>query len=127
MSLVRFAPLLLLVTPAMAHAQSAAMPVSTFLTKADALKKKGPMALFSSDLKLLTNQVKADAALVRQERLASKAAGKRPAFCPPEGGTRLTDKDILAAMEAVPAAQRRATSTKDALRAFLVRRHPCPA
>lgn len=105
---------------------ASAMPVATFLTKAEALKKKGPLALLSGDLKLLTNQVKSDAGKIREERLAAKAAGK-PTFCPPERGTRLTDKDILAAMEAVPASERARTDTRSALRAFLVRRHPCAA
>ena len=106
---------------------AAAMPVSTFLTKAEALQKKGALAMFSGDLKLLTRQVKADAAQIRAERLAARAAGKRTAFCPPEAGTKLTDKDVLTAMQAVPAAERARTTTKEALRAFLVRRHPCPA
>lgn len=104
---------------------AAAMPVSTFLTKAAALKKKGPLALLSSDLKLLTNQVKADAGKIREERLAAKAAGRPTAFCPPESGTKLSDKDILAAMEAVPSGQRATTDTRSALRDFLARRHPC--
>lgn len=104
---------------------AAAMPVSTFLTKAEALKKKGPLAMFSGDLKLLTNQVKGDAGKIREERLAAKAAGKPTAFCPPESGAKLTDKDILAAMQAVPAADRARTDTRIALRNFLSRRHPC--
>ncbi|MEO7635226.1 MAG: hypothetical protein ABIS38_06225 [Sphingomicrobium sp.] len=102
-----------------------AMPVATFLTKAEALKKKGPLALFSGDLKLLTNQVKADAGKIREERLAAKAAGKPTAFCPPEGGSKLTDKDILAAMQGVPAADRARTDSRLALRNFLARRYPC--
>ena len=106
-------------------AAASAMPVSTFLNKANALKKKGPLAMFSGDLKLLMTQVKTDAGELRSERLAAKAAGTRPAFCPPEGGAKLTDKDILVAMEAVPAAQRMSTSTKDALKGYLARRHPC--
>lgn len=123
MSTIRLAPLLLLGMSAAATAQS--MPVSNFLTKSEALQKKGPLALFSGDLKLLMAQVKADAAAIRAERLAAKAAGKPTAFCPPAAGTTLTDKDILAAMQEVPPARRAATSTRDALKAFLIRRHPC--
>ena len=103
----------------------AAMPVSAFLTKAHALQKKGPLAMLSGDLKLLTRQIKADAGKIREERLAAKAAGKPAAFCPPEGGAKLKDKDILAAMEAVPASERARTDTRVALRNFLARRHPC--
>lgn len=112
---------------ALLSSAATAMPVATFLTKVEALKKKGPLALFSGDVKLLTNQIKSDASKIREERLAAKAAGRPPAFCPPESGTRLSDKDILAAMEAVPAVERSRTDTRVALRNFLVRRHPCRA
>ena len=70
--------------------------------QADKLKKKGPLAMFSGDLKLLMNQVKADAGQIRAKRLAAKAAGRPTAFCPPDGGVKLTDRDILVAMRAVP-------------------------
>lgn len=101
------------------------MSVATFLGKAESLKKKGPLALFSGDIKLLMNRIKGDAAALRSERLAAEAAGNRPAFCPPAGGVKLGDKDIIVAMEAVPAAQRSRTSTKDALRVYMARRFPC--
>ena len=104
---------------------AAAMPVSAFMAKAEALQKKGPLALFSGDLKLLTNQVKADAASIRAERKAAEAAGKRLNHCPPEAGVKLSDKDVLAAMQAVPPAERARTSTRAALAAYLARRFPC--
>ena len=104
---------------------ASAMPVSTFLTKADALQKKGPMALFSSDLKLLTNQIKRDAGELRAENKAAEAAGRRKTYCTPAAGVKLTNRDILAIMNAVPPAQRAATHTKDALRAYFARRFPC--
>ncbi len=106
-------------------APASAMSVQAFLTKAEALKKKGPLALFSSDMKLLKNQILADAGELRTERLAAAAAGRATAFCPPEGGIKLSDKDIVAAMEAVPPAQRASTHTKAALRTYFSRRFPC--
>ena len=102
----------------------AAMPVATFLQKADRLEKKGPLALFSGDLKLLTNQIKADFGSLRSERLATKAAGKPTAWCPPEK-VAMTDKDVMGAMRAVPPAARAQTDTRAALRAMLIRRYPC--
>lgn len=107
-------------------AAAPAMPASTFIVKAEKLKAKGPLAMFSGDLKLLMNQVKADLAEIRSERLAAKAAGRPTAFCPPDAGAKLSDKDILAAMQSVPPAKRPATSTKEALTAFMARRYPCP-
>ncbi len=61
---------------ALAPVAAAAMPVSTFLAKADKLKKKGPLAMFSGDIKLLMGQVKTDAAELRAENKAAEAAGK---------------------------------------------------
>ena len=103
----------------------AAMPVSTFLTKAETLQKKGALAMFSGDLKLLMKQIKTDAAQLRAENKALVAAGRQKAYCTPDGGVKLTNRDILAAMNAVPTAQRAATPTKTALRAYFARRFPC--
>ena len=108
-------------------AAASAMPVSTFLGKAEGLKKKGPLALFSGDLKLLTNEIKANSGQLRAENLAAVKAGRPKAYCTPEKGVSLSDKDILDAMQAVPAPQRASTSTRDALRAYLARRYPCRA
>ena len=103
-----------------------AMPVATFLGKAEGLKKKGPLALFSGDLKLLTNEIKANSLQLRAENQAAVKAGRPKTYCTPGTGVSLTDKDILAAMQAVPPQQRASTSTKDAMRAYLARRFPCP-
>lgn len=123
MAMIRLVPLLLFAAPAVAGAQW--MPVGTFIAKADALQRKGPLALFSNDLKRLTQQIKADFTGLRSERLAAEAAGTTTAFCPPAAGVKLTDKDILSAMQAVPAERRVSTSTREALKTFLARRYPC--
>lgn len=104
---------------------AAAMPVSTFLTKADAVQKKGALAIFSSDLKLLLNQIKQDSAALRAENVAANAAGRTKLYCTPPGGVRLSNKDIIVAMREVPAPRRATTKTKDALRAYFARRFPC--
>ena len=108
-------------------ASAAAMPVSTFLAKADKLQKKGALAMFSGDLKLLTGQVKTDAAELRAENKAAAAAGRQKAYCTPAAGVKLSDRDILVAMQAVPPVERARTSTKAALRSYFTRRYPCPA
>lgn len=105
---------------------ASAMSVSTFLAKAEALKAKGPLALFSSDLKLLMRQVKADAAALAAENKAAEAARRPKAYCTPAVGVTMNEKDVLAAMQAVPASERPTTDTKAALRAHLTRRYPCP-
>ena len=50
------------------------MPVSTFLAKADALKAKGPLALFSSDIGVLKKEVEAAAVSYRGDRKAAIAS-----------------------------------------------------
>ena len=112
---------------ALAPVAATAMPVSTFLAKADKLQNKGPLAMFSGDLKLLMSQIKTDAAELRAENKAAAAAGKPKAYCTAPGGVKMSNRDILSAMNAVPPAQRARTSTKDALRAYFARRFPCPA
>ena len=107
-------------------ASAASMSVATFLQKSEALKKKGPLALLSGDLKLLTNQIKGDSVALRSENQALAAAKKSKAYCTPEG-FRMDEKGIMEAMIAVPAERRASTSTKAALRNYLARRHPCPA
>jgi hypothetical protein len=111
---------------ALAPFAATAMPVSTFLAKADKLQSKGPLAMFSRDLKLLMGQIKTDAAELRAENKAADAAGKPKAYCTAPGGVRMSNRDILSAMQAVPPAQRARTSTKDALRTYFARRFPCP-
>jgi hypothetical protein len=118
--------LLIAVVLGAAPAAAQAMPLATFLAKADALQRKGPMAIFSSDLKLLTNQIKRDAGELRAENKAAEAAGSQKSYCTPAGGVKLTNRDILGAMNAVPPTQRARTETKDALRAYFARRFPCP-
>lgn len=106
-------------------APASAMTVQLFLEKAQTLQKKGPLALFSSDLSLLKKQVTADLTEIRKQRRAAEAARRPTGFCPPAGGVKMTDKDVVSAMEAVPPAQRASTSTMAALRAYFGRRFPC--
>jgi hypothetical protein len=123
MTIRYFAALALIAVPAAASA----MPVSTFLAKAEALKGKGAFAVFSSDLKLLMRQVKSDAAALGAENKAAEAAHRSKAYCTPAGGAKMGQKEVMDAMQSVPAAQRARTDSKDALRAWLAKHHPCPA
>jgi hypothetical protein len=104
---------------------ASAMDVATWLAKADALQAKGAGALLSKDYRLLQSEIKSNAAALKAEREAAKAAGRRPAYCPP-GKVSLNSDEVIAMMRAVPAAQRPAMQVKDALRAGLARKHPCP-
>lgn len=102
-----------------------AMDVATFLVKADALQKKGMMALMSSDYKALKKEIVAHSQALRAERLAAERTGRKPAYCPPAKQGGLNSSEILAAFRSIPAPQRARTDVKDALRALLARKYPC--
>jgi hypothetical protein len=101
-----------------------AMDVATWLTRAEALKAKGVLALASRDYKVLEGEIRTNAAALKQERLAAQAAGRRPAYCPP-GKADLTSDEVFAGFSAVPVAQRARTPVIDALRTTLARKYPC--
>lgn len=104
-----------------------AMTVAVFLEKADALKSRGALAMFSSDLGLLKSEVRTASAALRAERLAAERAGRRPAFCPPRAGGRLDSDELLRHFQSIPPAQRSRMQVRDGLRSLLVRKYPCPA
>jgi hypothetical protein len=108
-------------------APAQAMDVAAFLHKADALEKKGMMALFSSDYKLLKGEVEAASGQLRAERLAAEKAGRRPAYCPGRAAGGLNSNELLAHLRTIPAAQRPGVAMKDALRDLYARKYPCPA
>lgn len=118
--------LLLIALPATAL-QAQSMTVATFLAKADALQKKGPLALLSSDLGLLKKEAQNAALSLRQERLAAKSAGRRQAFCPPEKGASLGTNDVLGHFRSIPPAQRSRVQVRDAMRSLMAKKFPCPA
>lgn len=103
---------------------ASAMPVSTFIQKAAAMKARGPLAAFSGDVGLLKRQVQQDGQQLKVENKALEAAGKRKHYCAPEGAA-LTLKDIMSAVNAVPPAERSRTTTKQAFRNYIALRHPC--
>jgi hypothetical protein len=125
--MLKYCFVLLLAAAPLGALQAQSMPVSQFLGKAEALKKKGPLALFSSDLKLLKAEIQKSGASLRAERLAAKAAGRRQAFCPPEGPASLNSEEVLNHMRSIPAAQRPRMPVREAMRGLMARKYPCPA
>lgn len=115
--------LALLVVPATA---ASAMPVSEFVIKANALEKKGPMALFASDFRLLKKEgSSATSGAIREERAAVKA-GRKPTMCfPKNNNISLGTGEVLGHMRAASAVQRD-MSVKDAMADLLRKKYPCP-
>jgi hypothetical protein len=117
---------ILLAAAPVTAAQAQTMTVADFLAKAEALKKKGAMALLSSDVGKLKNEITNSGKELRAERMAAKAAGRKPAFCPPEGGTKLNSNELLAYFASIPPAQR-GMSVKAGFAGLMRKKFPCPA
>jgi hypothetical protein len=125
MSIIRVVPLVLFALPAAATAQS--MNAETFYKKASVLQAKGPMALFSSDLKLVMNEGKAAAGKAREARLAAVRAGHKPRYCPPESSKGMNSDEYMKGIAAIPAAERARIDMTEATTRILARKFPCPA
>lgn len=116
--------LTLVVLPATAQAMS----VAEFLAKANALKAKGLMAIGSPDIGLLKTEMETIGAAYRTDVEGARAAGRTPHSCPPPKGSakaKLGGKAFLADLQAIPPAQARTTSMKDAFYAIMRKRFPC--
>ena len=103
-----------------------AQDVATFLVRVDRLIARGPFALLSRDFYRLKALVEADGDVLKEEFAHEHATGRATAFCPPaKGKPRVGKHEYLAALRAVPVAQRTTTDTKDVLRTVLERKYPC--
>ena len=109
--------------PGTAHAQS--MNAEAFYKKALALKAKGPLAIMSREVRPLIREAKAAGLKARATRMAAKAAGRKPRYCPPEGSKRLGHKEFLNGMGAIPLAERARIDMTEAMTRVLVAKFPC--
>jgi hypothetical protein len=118
---------LFLIAAPVAAAEAQNMPVSKFLAKADALKKKGPLALLSGDLKVLKTEINNSATVYAKDVGAARKAGKLTHSCP-AAGTKLSlnSDELLAYFNSIPPAQRN-MSVKTAFYGLMAKRYPCPA
>lgn len=116
---------LMFVTMLTLAAPASAMPVAEMIAKADALEKKGMMAMFSPDLKKLMNEGKTAATQLRDERLADIKAGRKPGFCPPEKSS-MNSTEVMKHLRTIPVADR-GMSFKTALAGLMRKKYPCPA
>ena len=106
--------------------QAQNMPVSTFLAKADALKKKGPLALFSGDIKVLKAEIQNSAKAYGTDVRAARKAGRLTHSCPPESTTlSMNSNELLGYFGSIPPAQR-GMSVKSAFYGMMAKKYPCP-
>lgn len=118
--------LFLVTATSLAANSAAAMDVATFLAKVEALERMGLRAAFSSEGRLVTDEINSSNNALRSERLAAQAGGRRPAYCP-DLHPRATSTEIVTALRTIPAARSSQVEVRNALRAFYARRYPCPA
>lgn len=106
--------------------QPGAMSVATFLAKVEALKAKGMMAVFSSDIGVLKAEVTGSAQAYRRQLKTEAASGQQPSACPPERAT-LNSNELIAHMQSYPVAARPRVSVSAAVGDLFRKRFPCPA
>lgn len=112
-----------LLVPAMASAQS--MGAEVFFQKAQALQRKGMMAMFSGDVKKLMKEAKAAGESARAQRLATLRAKEKPRYCPPAGSQRMGSDEFMQRLGAVPRADRIRINMTEAMIRILAVKFPC--
>lgn len=112
-----------LLIAAPAQAAGGDMSVAVFLAKVEALKAKGALALFSSDIGKLKQEGMAAGHAYRTRLIAERAAGK-PSSCPPKGGTMNSDQ-LIAHLRSYPAEARPRTDMRTAMADFFIKTYPC--
>ena len=109
--------------PAMASAQS--MSAESFFQKAQALQRKGMMAMFSSDVKTLMKEAKAAGETARAQRLAAAKANLVPRYCPPPGSQRLSSDEFMQRLGAISRSERLRIDMTEAMIRVLAGKFPC--
>lgn len=116
----------LLLIPGTLAAAPGDMTVADFLQRADKLQKKGMLAMFSGDMKLLKGEAQAAGEAYRASIVSDKKAGRPPRSCPPEGKQSLGSDEFLGHLRSYPAASRKSTTIKIAFADLMKKRFPCP-
>jgi hypothetical protein len=100
------------------------MNAAVFLAKADSLRRRGPLALFSSDLKILQAQAETAGDELKAEHDAAKRDGRALAYCTPNRKV-LGAQELLDGLHRIPAAELRRMDIKQAMHTVLVHNYPC--
>ncbi len=122
---IKIAAAMILAAAPAAAVQAQSMPVAQFLAKADALQKKGMMAMFSGDIGLLKREIVNSGKELRAEQNAAAKAGRKPATCMP-AKVAMNSQELLAHFRSIPP-QQRSMPVKAALAGLMRKKHPCPA
>lgn len=113
-----------LLVPVAASAQS--MNAENFLSRANKLKAKGPLALFSrGEIKALMDEGKASGDAARRQRLAAVKAGRKPRYCPPDGPQQMDSDEFMTRLAAIPRVERQRINMAEAMTRILIVKFPC--
>ncbi len=105
-------------------APASAMTVAEFMAKVSALKAKGPLALFSSDIGLLKAEGQAAGQSIRQDQDAAAAAGRPAPTCVPKDA-KLNSNELLAYFDKIPPAQQQRLTVKQGMVGLFRQKWPC--
>lgn len=103
----------------------APMTLDAFVTRANRIPLN-PTAMLRPDAHRLKGEAERAFVAVRGEVQAARAAGRRPATCPPES-ISLNVRQLLAFLNAIPQARRQRMTVTDGIREWMADRYPCPA
>ncbi|MEO5578242.1 MAG: hypothetical protein ABIR25_04215 [Sphingomicrobium sp.] len=101
------------------------MSAETFFQKAQALQRKGMMAMFSSDVRKLMKEAKAAGETARAQRLATLKAKEKPRYCPPAGSQRMSSDEFMQRLGAMPRTERLKIDMTEAMIRIQVAKFPC--
>ncbi|MEP6982707.1 MAG: hypothetical protein ABI853_03575 [Sphingomicrobium sp.] len=123
---LRLIAALWVLVPAAASAQS--MNAEQFYQRATALQHKGMLAIFSrGEVKSLTTEAQAAGKQAAENRRAALKVGQEPRFCPPAGSFNMNDKEFMAGLSALPAAERARIDMTEVMTRLFAARFPCRA
>lgn len=112
-----------LAAAALTAAPACAMDVATFIAKGEALKARGVLAMFSSDLKVVRAEAREASRLYQADKEARAKAGLPPISCPPEGA-KLGAMEFFDELKKMPVAER-GMPMKDGMAWVSRRKFPC--
>lgn len=119
---------LVLLSFAAAPAIAQSMNAEAFYRSATDLQSKGPMAVFSiGKVRALTAEAQRAGQKALDARMAAKAAGRTPRYCPPDGPRNMSSSEFLSRLAAIPAAQRSRMDMTEATTRILATKFPCGA
>lgn len=102
------------------------MNAQAFYKRANALKKKGPLAIFSGgEIKALMNEGQAAGKAAGAAYDRDKRAGRTTRFCPPPGKREMGSDEYMQRLSAIPAAERARIDMTEATTRILIAKFPC--